>query len=213
MTTKFGTKGQRSSCFGNALWPPNLVGRTPKRSEVQCWLILIFELNVWNMYVCMRFVVLWGIKLKRGMGVGDGPTKFESIFSKRHHQRAKVIQGSSCLRNVLWPPNLMGNTLGQSVMHCWGQSSWRGQPGSTRGQIVQECPMATKFGRKNPWPKCIDGVEGHVGVNWGQAEVKFLRNLLWLPDLTGRIIDRSVMHCCGQRSCRSQLGSSRGQIA
>ena len=33
-------------------------------------------------------------------------------------------------------PNLVGRTPDQSIMHCWGQRSCRGQPGSTRGQIA-----------------------------------------------------------------------------
>ena len=76
-------------------------------------------------YVCtaMHFVVLWVIELKLGMGVGDGSTRFESIFLKRPHQRLKVIQRSNCFRNALWPPNLVGRTPEQSVMHCWGQRS------------------------------------------------------------------------------------------
>ena len=57
------------------------------------------------------------------------------------------------------------------------------------------------------------GVKGHAGVIWGQPVVKFLRNVLWPPNLVGRIPDQSVMHCCGRRSCRGQLGSSRSQFA
>ena len=39
-------------------------------------------------------------------------------------------------------------------MNWWSQKSYSGQPSSTRGKIVQECPMATKFGRKNQFLKC-----------------------------------------------------------
>ena len=49
-------------------------------------------------------------------------------------------------------------------------------------------------------------VKGHPGV-------KLLRNALWLPNLMRRIPNQTVMHCWGQRSCRGQLGSSRGQVA
>ena len=67
---------------------------------------------VWE-YVrtAMRFVVLCGIELKLGMNVEDKPTRFESIFSKRPHPKSKVIQRSSCFRNALWPPYLVGRTL------------------------------------------------------------------------------------------------------
>ena len=48
------------------------------------------------------------------------------------HLGSKVIQRSICLRNALWPPNLVERIPDQSVMHCWGQShkgvSW-GQVG------------------------------------------------------------------------------------
>ena len=108
-----------------------------------------------RMHVCtaMRFVVLWSIELKVGLGVGDGPTRFVGIFSKRSHLGSKVIQGSICLRNALWLPNLVRRTPDQSVVHCWGQKSGRGHLWSTMGQIAQKCLMATKFGWKNPWPK------------------------------------------------------------
>ena len=36
----------------------------------------------------MRFVVLKGTKLKLGMRLGNGPTKFVGIFSKRPHPRS-----------------------------------------------------------------------------------------------------------------------------
>ena len=102
-------------------------------------------------YVCpaMRFAMLRGIKLKVGMGVGDGPTRFVGIFSKRPDLGSKVIQRSICLRNALWLPNLVIRTSDQSVVHCWVQRSCRGHLGSTRGQIAWKCPMVTKFGGKN----------------------------------------------------------------
>ena len=118
----------------------------------------------------MRFVVLQRIELKLGRVVGHGPPRFVVNFSKWPDQRSKVIQRSICLRNALWLPNLVGRTPDWSVMHCWGRRSRRGHPGSTRGQIAQECPMATKFGRKNPWPECNALVgskvmQGSAGVN------------------------------------------------
>ena len=90
------------------------------------------------MYVCpaMRFAMLRGIELKVGVGVGDGPTRFEGIFSKRPHLGSKVIQGSICLRNAIGLPNLVIRAPDQSVVHCWGQRSYRGHLGSTRDQIT-----------------------------------------------------------------------------
>ena len=117
----------------------------------------------------MRSVMLWRIELKLGRVVGHGPPWFVVNFSKRPDQRSKVIQRSMCLRNVLWLPNLVGRTPDRSVMHCWGQRSRRGHPGSTRGQIAQECPMATNFGEKDPWLECnalvgLKVMQGQLGV-------------------------------------------------
>ena len=69
-------------------------------------------------------------------GVGDGPTRFVGIFSKRPNLGSKVILRSICLRNALWLPNLVLRTPDQSVVHCWVQRSCRGHLGSTRGQIA-----------------------------------------------------------------------------
>ena len=63
-------------------------------------------------------------------------TTIKSITPKRPHPRSNVIQRSSCFRNALWLPNLVGITPDQIAMHCWGQRSCRGQLGSTRGQIA-----------------------------------------------------------------------------
>ena len=55
--------------------------------------------------------------------------------------------------------------------------------GSVRGQNAKIFPMATKFGRKNPRPKCnyllgSKDMQGSAGVSRGQPEVKLLRNAL-----------------------------------
>ena len=89
-------------------------------------------------YVCpaMHFAMLQRIELKLGMGVGDWPTRFVGIFLKGPHLGSKVIQGSICLRKALWLPNLVKRTPDQSIVHCWGQRSCRGQLGSSRGQFA-----------------------------------------------------------------------------
>ena len=74
--------------------------------------------------------------MKVGMGVGDWPMRFVGIFSKRLNLGSKVIQGSICLNNTLWLPNLVRRTPDQSLVHCWGQRSCRGHLGSTRGQTA-----------------------------------------------------------------------------
>ena len=89
-------------------------------------------------YICpvMHFAMLRRIELKLGMGVGGGPTRFVGIFLKGPHLGSKVIQGSICLRNALWLPNLVRTTPDHSIVHCWGQRSCRGQLGSGRGQFA-----------------------------------------------------------------------------
>ena len=199
----------------------------------------------------MHFVVLWGIELKVGMGVGDGPTRFVHIFLKWPHLGSKVIQGSICLQNALWLPNLV-RTPDQSVVHCWGQRSYRGHRsqlgvrllrnalwlpnlvGRIPDQSVMHCwgegHVGVSWGQVRVnllisalWPPNLVGrtpdqsvmhcgVKGHAGVSWGQPEVKWLRNAIWPPNLIGRPANQSGTHCWGQRSCKRQPGSARGQI-
>ena len=60
---------------------------------------------------------------------------------------------------------------------------------SSRGQVALEMPYGYQIWYEEPLTKvqCIVGVKGHAGVNWGQPEVKLLRNALWLPDVVRRI--------------------------
>ena len=44
--------------------------------------------------------------------------------------------GDKLHRNALWPPNLVGIILDQSVMHYWSQKSCRGQLGSNSRQFA-----------------------------------------------------------------------------
>ena len=52
---------------------------------------------------------------------------------------SKVMKGQPevKLRNALWLSNLVVRTPDQILRHCWDQRSYRGQPGSTRGQVVR----------------------------------------------------------------------------
>ena len=148
----------------------------------------------------MRFVVLWGIELKLGIGVGGGPTRFESIFSKRP------------FRSVIWPPYLLRTTPYWSVMHCWGQRSCRGQ-------------LGVKLLRNALWqPNLVDGTPDQsvecsalllskvMHGQLGSTRVKLLRNALWLQNLVGSTPDQSVVHWWGskvmQGSVRTNYGSN-----
>ena len=53
-----------------------------------------------------------------------------------------------------------------------------GQLGSTRCKITQECPIATKFGRKNSLPES-NTLLGRKSrrVSWGQLEVENALNM------------------------------------
>ena len=62
--------------------------------------------------------------------------------------------------------------------------------------------------------KHIAGVKDHTGVIPRMSiSGHMLRNGLWLPNLFRWTPHRSVIHCWGQRSCRSHLRSTRGQFA
>ena len=104
----------------------------------------------------------------------------------------------------------MGRIPDQSIMHCWGQRSCRGQLGS----ICLAMPYGHQIWWQEPLTRayCIAGVEGHVGVSWGQVGVSLLSNPLWPPKFGGKNLNQSVMHCWGLRSYRGQLGSTRGQL-
>ena len=125
-----------SPLSGNSklFWPPLHFAQPPHQSIYERSLSLLVCL-----FVClpaMHFVMLRGIELKVGMGVGDWLPRIVGIFSKRPHLESKVIQGSICLKNALWPPNLVSRPSDQSVVHCWGQMLCRGHLGSARGQIT-----------------------------------------------------------------------------
>ena len=161
---------QGSIWLRNALWLPNLVRRALIRNSAL--------LGSEDMQGSSR--VNQGsncLEMPYGHQIWweESLTKAQCIAGVKGHIRVSWGQvGVNVLSDALWPPNLVGRTPDQSVMHCW--------------------------------------VESHAGVIWGQPRVKLLRNALWSPNLVGRITDQSVMHCWGQRSCRGQLGSSRGQF-
>ena len=136
--------------------------------------------------------------LRYGVGIVEGGGwRFVGIFWKQPHQRSKVIQSQSALKMS----NLFWRTPEQNIVHCWGSKV---RQGSTKGQFVQNWPMA--FGGKNPWPvQCISGIKGHVRVSGGQREVNLLRNGIRLTNSVRRIPDHSVIHGGGQRSGRGQL--------
>ena len=76
-------------------------------------------------------------------------------------------------------------------MHCWGRRSCRGQLGSSRGQFALQCPMATKFGGKNPWPECnallgSKVMQGSLRVNQGSncLEMPYGHQIWWEESLT-----------------------------
>ena len=60
---------------------------------------------------CYHFVVLRGTEFKFGMGVG--PQIFRLYFQSDLIKGQEVIQRSSCFKNALWLPNLVGRTSDQ----------------------------------------------------------------------------------------------------
>ena len=82
------------------------------------------------------------------------------------------------LRNAVWPPNLVGRTLDQSVTHCLV----RGHAGVSQGQAE------VKFFRNALWPPNLAErtpdqsvmhrwVKDHAGVSWGQPDDNCLEML------------------------------------
>ena len=77
-------------------------------------------------------------------------------------------------------------------MHWLGQRSCRDQLVLTRGQIAQECPVATEFGRTNPWPVCSafmgsKVLQGSTEVNQGSncPGMPCGNQIWWEEPLTG----------------------------
>ena len=186
-----------------------------RREHVFLFQSILFKYQSLCVCPAMRFVMLRGTELKLGMGVGDGPTRFVGIFSKRPHLGSKVIWGSICLKMPKWLPNLVRRTPDQSVVHCWGQKVMQGLSGVNQMSNCLEMPYSHQIWWEESLTreKCIDGVEGHVGVSWDQVGVNLPSNALRPPNLVGRTPDQSIMHPLGQRSCWGQLGSSRGHFA
>ena len=91
----------------------------------------------------------------------------------------------------------------------------QGSSGVNQGSNCLEMPYSHQIWWEESLTKAksIAGVKGHVEVSWGQVEVNLLSNALWPPNLVGRTPDQRVMQCWGQRLCRGQLGSNRGQFA
>ena len=86
---------------------------------------------------------------------------------------------------------------------------------SSRVQIALEMPYghrATRFSKKNPWPKCnaLLGSKVIGRLNRGQPAVKLFGSILCIPNLVWRSLDRSVVLWWRQSSCKVQLRSTRG---
>ena len=141
--------------------------------------------------------------------------------------------GVKLLRNALWQPNLVGTTLGQSVVHWWGQRSCRGHYIyiNKKKQFCQSVCLCVYPAMRNAVRGCIKLKLGKVVGNgpprfvvnfskWPYQRSKVIqrsnciRNVIRPPNLVERTHGRSVMHSWGQRSCRGQLGSTltRGEI-
>ena len=52
------------------------------------------------------------------------------------------------------------------------------------------------------------GVKVHIGVTWGQLEVKFLTNTIWASDLVRRTPDHSGTQYC----IKGHTGVMQGQV-
>ena len=124
----------------------------------------------------------------------------------------KVIWGSlgmKLLRNTIWPPNFVGRTTDYCFVQGHAGVFW-GQPGVKLSRNVIWPPNLAVRTLDQSFTHCW--VKGQVGVIQGQPYVNLLWNALRPPNLVERTPGQSVRHCWAQRSCRSHLGSTRGQI-
>ena len=116
--------------LSNALWPSNLVGRTPDQSVMHCWVKGHAGVIRGQPGVKLLSSVLWPSNL-----AGRILIKVECIAGIKDYEGVSWGQvGVNLLNNALWPPNLVGRTHDQSVMHWWGQRSCKGQLDTTRGK-------------------------------------------------------------------------------
>ena len=56
----------------------------------------------------------------------------------------------------------------------------------------------------------IVGVEGKVGVSWGQVGVNLLSNALWPPNLVGRPPDQKCNALLGSKVMQGSSGINQG---
>ena len=148
----------RTKCIINHRW--ELIHHSSLWSNPSIYTTKIISGSMYvHVHVCMYgsmhgyafcHALRYRIKLKVGMGVGDGPTRFVGIFSRWPHLMSKVIQGSICLRNALWLPNLVRRIPDQSIVHCWGQRSCR-VIGVNRGSNCLEMP----YGHQIWWEESL----------------------------------------------------------
>ena len=67
----------------------------------------------------------------------------KGVGSTKHFWDQRSYRGQPGVK-LFWTALWLSNFVGSEVQ-CWGHRSYRGQPGSSKGQIAQECSMATKF--------------------------------------------------------------------
>ena len=161
---------QRSSCFTNALWPSNLVGKTPDKRVIYAGVKGHAEVNRGQLGVKLLKNALW-----RPNKVGRTPDRRVMLYwgqrscsGQKGSFRGQIAQEcpmdtTFCGKNSSPPPQWSA-LMGSIVMQ--GSAQRR----STRCHIVKEFSMATKFGRENPWPKnnhCCG--QRSCGVSWGST--------------------------------------------
>ena len=110
----------------NALWQPDLVGRTPDRSVVQWWGGRSYRGQPGSTRVKLLRNAVWQPNLKEPL------TKVKSNNGVEGHAGVSWGQtGVKLLRNALWLPNFIGRTPDRKIIHWWVQTSggvsW-GQP-------------------------------------------------------------------------------------
>ena len=99
-------------------------------------------------------------------------TRAQCIAGVKGH--AGVSQGqpeAKLLRNAIWPQNLVGRTLDQSVTHCWIRGHARVSQGQPEVKFFRNALWPPNLAERTPDQSVMhQWVKGHAGVSWGQPE-------------------------------------------
>ena len=132
--------------LSNALWPPNLLGRTkPCYASPSIGGVVFYPQSFTSYPQSFTFYpqsftfALKPVTEHNELPCVDNRTRVSSLGRTPDQSVMHCWGRRSCrgqLGSMPYIYNLVGRTPDQSVMHCQGQRSYRCHPGSTRGHIA-----------------------------------------------------------------------------